>query len=100
MGKVIVLPLSVGASCGLVVSSDPREVCLSFRELPAWEVPLVTVPVVSVIGVVIFVPGVVSGDLVSGSLEVVSGSPTVVPGSLVVVSGSLLVGSESLVVVS
>ena len=69
MGKVTVLPLCVGASCGLVVSSDPREVCSSLRELPAWEVPLVTVPVVLVIGVVTSISGVVSGDLVSGNLE-------------------------------
>ena len=66
MGKVTVLPLSVGASCGLVVSLDPREVCSSLRELPAWEAPLVTVPVVSVIRVVTLISGVVSGDLVSG----------------------------------
>ena len=96
----------MGASCGLVVSSDHREVCSSLRELPACEVPLATVPVVSVIGVVILVSGVVSGDLVSGSptvalgsLVVVSGNPTVVSGSLVVLSGYLTVVSGNPVVV-
>ena len=107
MGKVPVLPLFVAASWGLVVSSDPKEVCSSLRELSAWEAPLVTVPVASVIRVVTLISGVVSGDLVSGSptvvsesLAVVSGNSTVISGSLVVLSGWLTVVSGNPVVVS